>query len=96
MGRRVLHTTEKQEKFQWTEEAQVAFNNLKTFLTMPPELTAPLPGEELLLYISATTNIVSAAIVVEREEEGHLQKVQRSVYIMSEVLSESKTRYPQV
>ena len=29
----------------------------------------PMPGEELLLYIAATTHVVSTAIVVERNEE---------------------------
>ncbi|KAF8725758.1 hypothetical protein HU200_020310 [Digitaria exilis] len=75
---------------------QDAFDKLKLFLTTPPVLTAPLPGEDLLLYITATTNVVSAAIVVERDEEGHLQKIQRPVYFVSEVLSDSKSRYPQV
>ena len=84
----------KQDKFAWTEQAQTAFLDLQDFLTTPPVLTAPLPGEELLLYVSATTNVVSTAIVVERKEEGHLQMVQRPVYFISEVLSESKTRYP--
>jgi hypothetical protein len=32
---------------------------------------APQLGENLLLYIAATTHIVSMAIVVERQEEGH-------------------------
>ena len=32
-------------------------------------------GEPLLLYIAATTQVVSAALVVEREEEGHTLKV---------------------
>ena len=40
--------------------------------------------------------MVSAALVVEREEEGHTLKVQRPVYFISEVLSDSKTRYPQI
>ena len=40
--------------------------------------------------------MVSAALVVEREEEGHALKVQRPVYFISEVLSNSKTRYPQI
>ena len=40
--------------------------------------------------------MVSIAIVVERQEEGHAYKVQRPVYFVSEVLSESKARYPPV
>nr|CAB3492390.1 unnamed protein product [Digitaria exilis] len=82
----------KQDRFQWTQEAQDAFDKLKLFLTTPPVLTVPLPGEDLLFYISATTNVVSAAIVVERDDEGHLQKIQRPVYFVSEVLSDSKSR----
>jgi hypothetical protein len=34
--------------------------------------------EPLLLYITATTQVVSVALVVEWEEEGHALKVQRS------------------
>jgi hypothetical protein len=43
-----------------------------------------------------TTHVVSTAIVVEKLEEGHVYKVQHLVYYISEVLSESKVRYPQV
>ena len=56
----------------------------------------PTDGEPLLLYIMATTQVVSATLVVEREEEGHTLKVQRPVYFISEVLSVSKIRYPQI
>jgi hypothetical protein len=55
-----------------------------------------LLGEDLLFYIAATTHVVSSAIVVERGEEGHAFGVQRPVYLVSEVLSESKVRYPAV
>jgi hypothetical protein len=37
--------------------------------------------------------VVSTAIVVERQEDGHAYPVQRPVYFVSEVLSESKARY---
>ena len=40
--------------------------------------------------------MVSSALIVEREEEGHAFKVQRPVYFISEVLSDSKTRYSQI
>src|SRR5438105_4151789 len=46
--------------------------------------------------LAATSHVVSTAIVVERQEEGHIQKVQRPVYFISKVLSKSKIRYPQV
>jgi hypothetical protein len=36
------------------------------------------------------------ALVVEREEEGHLLKVQWPVYFISEVLFDSKARYLRV
>src|SRR6266540_954980 len=86
----------KQDKFQWTPEAQQAIDNLKEFLTSPPVLVPPMPEEPLLLYIAATSHVVSTAVVVERQEEGHIQKVQHPVYFVSEVLNESKVRYPQV
>ena len=59
-------------------------------------MTAPQLDETLLIYIAATSCVVSIAIVVEREEVGHAYKVQCLVYFISEVLNESKTRYPQV
>ena len=73
-----------------------ALEDLKNHLQTLPILTAPLPGENLLLYIAATTHVVSTAIVVERPEEGHAYGVQRPVYFVNEVLYESKVRYPSI
>ena len=69
-----------QDKFEWTTEAAEALESLKHHLQSLPILTAPLPGKELLLYIAATTHVVSTAIVVECPEEGHTYGVQRPVY----------------
>jgi ribonuclease HI len=86
----------KSDHFTWTPKAQEALDSLKNLLKSPPILTAPTVEEPMLLYISATTQVVSAALVVEQEEPGRSQKVQRPVYFVSEVLSESKTRYSQM
>jgi hypothetical protein len=59
-----------QEKFVWTEEADQALAQLKNFLSKPRVLTAPSKKEQLLLYLAATTHVVSTAVVVERLEEG--------------------------
>ena len=83
----------KQDKFQWTPEAQQAFDELKKFLTNPPVFIPPMPEEPLFLYIAATSHVISTTIIIERQEEGHIQKVQRPIYFISEVLSESKIRY---
>ena len=86
----------KTDKFEWMEEANEAFKKLKTYLTSSPVLTPPKKDEDMMLYISATSTVVSTAIVVEREEEGRVYKVQRPVYYISEVLSQSKIQYPHV
>jgi hypothetical protein len=85
-----------QEKFVWTTEADQALAQLKDFLSKPPVLTTPRKKEQLLLYLTATTHMVSTAIVVERQEDDHAYPVQRPVYFVSEVLSESKARYQPV
>jgi hypothetical protein len=86
----------KSDHFTWTPEVQEALNSLKNMLKSPPILTAPTTEESMLLYISATTQVVSATLVVEREEPGKSQKVQRPVYFVSEVLSDSKMCYSQM
>ena len=43
---------------------------VKLLLIKAPILVPPTDREPLLLYIVATTQVVSAALVVEREEEG--------------------------
>jgi hypothetical protein len=84
----------KADKFVWDDESQKALEALKESLMMSPVMTPPIPKETLLLYISATTNVVSTVLVAEREE-GQAHPVQRPVYYVREVLADAKTRYTQ-
>jgi hypothetical protein len=58
------------DKFEWTEEADVAFAQLKRVLSTPPVLVAPNEKVPLLLYIATTHQVVSIVLVVERSKEG--------------------------
>jgi hypothetical protein len=69
----------KHERFSWTTEAQDALDKLKASLAHAPVLTPPQDGDPLQLYVAATTQVVSAVIVMERTEEGHALPVQRPV-----------------
>ena len=60
----------KSDRFVWTPQADTAFAELKVMLTTAPVLASPLSKEPMLLYIAATNRVVSAVIVVEREENG--------------------------
>ena len=47
-----------------------------------------------MLYVAANTRVIRVAIVVEHKEARKEHPVQRPVYYISEVLIESKQRYP--
>jgi hypothetical protein len=96
MGLPFFKLLKHQKKFVWTPEADQALEQLKDFLSKPPVLTAPCKKEQLLLYLAVTAHVVSTAIITERQEDGHAYPVQRPVYFISEVLSESKARYQPV
>src|SRR4051812_20347402 len=63
-------------------------------LSTAPVMVAPTKKEPMMLYIAATTRVVSIVMVVKRPEKDKAQPIQRLVYYISEVLSASKQNYP--
>jgi hypothetical protein len=61
----------KSKHFSWTLEAEEALAKLKATLSNSPILIPLTLGEPLLLYVTATTQVVSAVLVVERAVDGH-------------------------
>src|SRR4051812_24163395 len=57
----------KKGPFEWTKEADKAFQDLKRYLPSPPVMVAPRPQEPLVLYLAATPYSASAALVAVRE-----------------------------
>ena len=56
------------KSFQWTDECQTTFDDLKAYLSSPPLLSPSKPGEELYLYLAVSHAAVSIALM--REEDG--------------------------
>ena len=66
----------KLDVFVLTKEGQQALESLKASLMSATILVAPEQREPLLLYVMASNHVVSAALVIEREELRHHLKVQ--------------------
>ena len=54
--------------FEWTDEYQKAFKDLKAYLTMAPLLNLSVVGEELYLYLAVTSHAVSSALIREEDK----------------------------
>ena len=52
--------------FQWDEECEKAFRDLKEYLMQAPMLTAPDPGEDLFMYPSMSDHVVSVVLLKDR------------------------------
>ncbi|GFP85717.1 pol polyprotein [Phtheirospermum japonicum] len=77
----------KGSKFEWTKEAADAFDELKKYTAEIPLLTKPMPGEDLVLYISVGEVVVSSVLI--REEMG----VQKPIYYVSRMLRGAELKY---
>ena len=74
--------------FEWTDECQQAFEDLKAYLASTPLLSPSKPREELYLYLAVSTHTISLALI---REEG---KVQKLVYYTNKALRGVEERYP--
>ena len=77
----------KNKKFEWKEEHEKAFQELKTYLSTPPLLVKPIDAEPLILYLAVSSHTVSAVLVKDLEGDQH------PVYYVSKSLLDPETRY---
>jgi hypothetical protein len=77
----------KGKNFQWGDQSDQAFKQLKTYLIAAPLLATSMNEESLFIYLAASKHAVSAAIV--REE----YNIQRPVYYTSKTLDGAESRY---
>ncbi|GJT56656.1 reverse transcriptase domain-containing protein [Tanacetum coccineum] len=74
--------------FHWTTKAEEAFQTIKKLIAELPTLTAPKKEEELMVYLSAANEAVSAVLLVEREGR------QAPIHYVSRTLQGAEINYP--
>ena len=88
--RPIIKLLKKTTKFEWTDECEQNFQQLKTFLASPPVIQKPNTQEPIVVYLAVSNNAVSSVLVQEIEAE------ERPVYFVSRVLHDAETRYQMV
>ncbi|GKB01004.1 reverse transcriptase domain-containing protein [Tanacetum coccineum] len=78
---------DKKIDFHWTTEAEEAFKQMKQLIAELPMLTAPMEKEELIVYLAAAKETVSAVLMTEREAK------QMPIYFVSKALTGPKVNY---
>ncbi|GJY96494.1 reverse transcriptase domain-containing protein [Tanacetum coccineum] len=84
---KTLKKCTKKSDFQWTTEAEVAFKQMKRLIAGLPTLTAPKEKEELIMYLAAAQEDVSAVLMTEKEAK------QVPVYFVSRALQGLEINY---
>nr|GEW05335.1 reverse transcriptase domain-containing protein [Tanacetum cinerariifolium] len=70
----------KKSDFHWTTEAEEAFKKMKQLIAELPMLTAPMEKEELIVYLAAAKETVSAVLMTKRKAK------QMPIYFVSRAL----------
>ncbi|KAL5772480.1 hypothetical protein ACOSQ2_012404 [Xanthoceras sorbifolium] len=58
------------KRFEWTEECEKAFQELKDHMGQAPLLSKPQDGEKLTIYLAVTKHAISAVLI---REENRIQ-----------------------
>nr|GEY99167.1 reverse transcriptase domain-containing protein [Tanacetum cinerariifolium] len=64
---KTLKKCTKKSDFQWTPKAEEAFKEMKQSIAKLPMLTAPKEKEELIVYLAAAKEAISAVLMTERD-----------------------------
>ncbi|GJV28621.1 reverse transcriptase domain-containing protein [Tanacetum coccineum] len=84
---KTLKKCTKKSDFQWTPEAEEAFKQMKKLIAELPTLTAPRENEELIIYLAAAKEAISAVLMTDREGR------QTPVYFVSRTLRGPEVNY---
>jgi len=88
--RPIIKLLKKTTKFEWTDECEQNFLQLKAFMASPPVIQKSNTREPIIVYLVVTTEAISSVLVQEIGAE------ERPVYFVSRVLHDAEVRYQMV
>nr|GEX67171.1 reverse transcriptase domain-containing protein [Tanacetum cinerariifolium] len=77
-----LRRCTKKSDFQWTVEAETAFKKMKKLIAELPMLTEPKEKEEMIMYLAAAKEAISAVLMTETDRK------QMLIYFVSHALQD--------
>ena len=81
----------KGKKFEWNDEAQVAFENIKRELCEAPVLS--MPTEKSMYVLDTDASVVAISEILHQKQEWNGRTVLRPIAYGSKVLSETEMKY---
>ncbi|GJX59301.1 reverse transcriptase domain-containing protein, partial [Tanacetum coccineum] len=87
---KTLKKCTKKSDFHWTTEAEEAFKQMKQLIAELPMLMAPMEKEELIVYLAAAKEAVSAVLMTKRESK------QMPIYFVSRALRSPELNYTSI
>ena len=78
------------KQFQWTDECEHAFQQLKLYLSSPLLLSKALTGDPLILYLTVSTTTMSSVLL--RED----RNVEQPIYYVTCAMVDADTRYSEI
>jgi hypothetical protein len=80
----------KTDGFEWTDECEKAFQEMKAYFGTPPFLSKPKEGEMLYVYFTVSERAMSAVLICDED------KAQWPIFYVSKALLDAETHYTEI
>jgi len=61
----IVKLLKKVDTFEWIEQCERAFSQLKSMIAKPPILVRPIPAQPLIVYLATSHEAIGATLIQE-------------------------------
>ena len=85
----IVRLLKKSETFQWSEQCEQSFSQIKSMVDEPPILVKSVPTQPIIVYLETSPEAIGAALIQEKPE-------QKPIYFISRTLQNAEIIYPEI